>query len=112
MAMPITSPAFDFAPNSDNWDLTAHTAWFKAEGQSKLSQSAQYQHLLHVSQLLAEAAREQAYDGLIIIAAAPVATELEEALAPESRARLIGKLVRDFAGIEPSTACQPAIMRH
>jgi hypothetical protein len=110
MAMPITSPAFDFAPDSVDWDLTAHTAWFKAEGQSTLSRNATRQHFLHVSQVLMEAARERAYDGLIIIAAAPVATELEEALAPESHARLIGKLVRDFAAIEPT--CQPAIMRH
>jgi hypothetical protein len=112
MTIPITSPVFDYAPDSDDWDLRAHTAWFKAERKSRLSGNAKLQHLLHVSQLLAEAARERAYDGLIIIAAAPVATELEEALAPESHARLIGKLVRDFAAIEPSTACQPAIMRH
>lgn len=111
-AMPITSPAFDFAPNSEEWDLTAHTAWFKAERQSRLSRNAKRQHLLYVSQLLSEAAREGAYDGLIIIAAEPIATELEDAVAPESRALLIGKLVRDFAPVESSTTRQPAMMRH
>ena len=112
IAMPITSPAFDFAPDSDSWDLTSHTAWFKAEGQSRLSRNAKRQHLLHVSQLLAEAARERAYDGLIVVAAAPIATELEEILEPKSRALLIGKLVRDFAAIESATTQQTAIMRH
>ena len=111
-AMPITSPAFDFAPDSDDGDLMAHTAWFKADRQSRLSRSVNRQHILHVGQLLSEAARERAYDGLIIIAAEPIATELEDALAPESRALLIGKLVRDFAAIESSMTRQPAIMRH
>jgi hypothetical protein len=112
MAVPITSPVFDFALDSDAWDLAAHTAWFKAVGQSRLSRNAKRQHILHVSQVLAEAAREKAYDGLIIIAAEPIATELEEALAPESRALLYGKVVRDIAGIEPATTDQPAAMRH
>lgn len=112
MTLPITSPVLNFALDSDDWDVTAHTAGFKAERQSRLSRNAKRPHLLHVSQLLAEAARERAYDGLIVIAAEPVATQLEEGLAPECRALLIGKLVRDFAGIEPSTTCQPAAMRH
>jgi hypothetical protein len=112
MAMPITSPVFDFAPEPDGRDLTAHTAWFKAERQSRLSRNAKRQHILHVSQVLSEAARERAYNGLIVIAAEPITAELEEALAPECRALLIGKLVRDFAGVEPTTTSQPAAMRH
>jgi protein required for attachment to host cells len=50
---------------------------------------------MHVSQLLLEGAREGAYDGLIIIAAPAVAAELEDALAPETRALLIGEIVHD-----------------
>jgi protein required for attachment to host cells len=50
---------------------------------------------MHVSQLLLEGAREGAYDGLIIIAAPAVAAEREDALAPATRALLIGEIVHD-----------------
>jgi hypothetical protein len=90
-----------------------YNAWFKAENQSRPSRSPTRQHLWHVSQVLREGARDGAYDGLIIIAAEPVAALLKEALAPETRALLIGKVIRDFAGNDdPPAACEPAEMRH
>ena len=90
--VPIAPPCFERS-SSLGTDLRTFSAWFKAEGQSRISLDAPLQHLLYVSQLLQEAAREGAYDGLVIIAAAPIATELEDALSPETRALLIGKVV-------------------
>jgi hypothetical protein len=65
-----------------------------------------------VSQLLLEGARERAYDGLVIIAAAPVEAELEEALAPETRTLLIGKIVRDSAWHGPEAPCEQQDIHH
>lgn len=113
MAMPITTPFFHVdGSDPDDRGLRAYKAWFKAEGQQRLSRNPRRQHLLHVSQLLREGARDGAYDGLIIIAAEPVVAELKEALAPETRALLMGKMVRDFVGVEPPASCEPPEMRH
>ena len=113
MAMPITTPFFRVeGSDPDDRGLRAYNAWFKTEGQQRLSRNPRRQHLLHVSQLLLESARDGAYDGLIIIAAEPVVAELKEALAPETRALLIGRIVRDFAGFEPPAPYEPPEMRH
>ena len=95
-----------FKPSSSlGEDLRAFSAWFKAEGQTRLCPSLRRQHLLHMSQLLREAAREGAYDGLVIIAAAPIAAELEDALSPETRALLIGKVISH--NLAPDTEGSP-----
>ena len=113
MATPITTPLFDVhGISSDDQDVTAYKAWFKAEPQKRLSQNPRRQHLLHVAQLLLEGARERAYDGLVIIAAAPVAAEIKEALAPETRALLIGNIVRAGFCLEPEIACEQQDIRH
>jgi protein required for attachment to host cells len=65
-----------------------------------------------VSQVLLEGARERAYDGLVIIAAPTVAAELEERLAPDTRALLIGNIVRDSLGLEPDMSCERQDIRH
>jgi len=111
MATPITTP-FLHRDCSDEPDLGALNAWFKVEGHHRPSRSPITQHLLHVSQLLREAARDKAYDGLIIIAAELIQAELEDALAPETRALLIGKIIRDDAMFEQPTPCEPPEMRH
>jgi len=101
VAAPISSPLFNLhGAASNGLDLMAYTAWFKAEPQKRLSQNPRRQHVLHVSQVLLEGARERAYEGLVIIAAAPIAAEFEEALAPETRALLIGNVVRDSPCLE------------
>jgi hypothetical protein len=113
MATPITAPLFDlYGTASDGRDVEAYRAWFKAEPQKRLSQNPRRQHVWHVSQLLLEGACEGAYDGLVIIAAAPVAAELEEALAPETRALLIGNIVHDSSCLEPDAACEQQDIRH
>ena len=113
MAMPITTPVFRVEePDPNDHGLRAYTAWFKAEGHQRLSRNPRRQHLLHVSQVLLEGARDGAYDGLIIIAAEPVVAELKEALAPETRALLIGRIVRNFVGFEAPTPYEPSEMRH
>jgi protein required for attachment to host cells len=65
-----------------------------------------------VSQLLLEGARDKAYDGLIIIAAEPILADLKDALAPEARALVIGKIIRDYASLEPPASREPPEMRH
>ena len=50
-----------------------------------------------LAQFLSEAGQEDVYQRLVIIAAPQIAAELNAALAPETRARLIGKIIRDFA---------------
>lgn len=106
MTASITPPLFDFrGPAPDERDVAAYKAWFKAEPQKRLSQNPRRQHVWHVCQLLLEGARERAYDGLVIIAAESVVAEIETALAPEARALLIGKIVRDVPSREPEVPC-------
>jgi hypothetical protein len=111
MATPITTP-FLRPDCSDGPDLEAYNAWFKVEGRHRPSRTPITRHALHVGQLLLEAARDKAYEGLIIIAAEPVLAQLEDALAPETRALLIGKIIRDDATFEQPTPCEPPEMRH
>ena len=110
-ATPIVAPIFP-AGGTLEQHAHIHGAWFKAEGQRRLSPNPRRQHLWHLSQVLLEAARAGAYDGLIIIAAEPIAAKLKEILAPETRALLIGKVVRDFAGFEPPESFPPAEICH
>lgn len=113
MATPITIRFLYLGGlDSDDRDLKAYKAWFKAEGEQQLGRNPRRQHLLHVSQLLLEGARDKAYDGLIIIATEPVASELEDALAPEIGTLLIGKIVRDDSGLERAATYDPPEMRH
>ena len=112
-ATPITAPNFQpHGWHSDDRHVTANRAWFKAEQQTSLSQNPRRQHLAHIGQVLLEAAREHAYDGLLIIAAAPIAAQLENALAPETRALLIGKIIQDDAGLEPGGFRKQPEIRH
>lgn len=108
MTAPITPPLFDLdRMASDGSGVSAYKAWFKAEPQTRLSQNPRRLHLLHVCQLLLEGAHAQAYDGLVIIAAAPITAELEDTLPPEARALLIGKIVRDVvSSSEPYVPCE------
>ena len=109
----ITTPLFGVhGTGFDGRDVRAYKAWFKAESLTRLSQNPRRQHVLHLAQLLLEGARERAYDGLVIMAAATVGTEVEEALAPEARALLIGNIVRDSAWLEPEVACEQRDIRH
>jgi hypothetical protein len=113
IATPITTPLFDIPGTGfDGRDVRAYKAWFKAESHNTLSQSPRRQHVLHLSQVLLESAREHAYDGLLILAASSVAAEVEEALAPETRALLIGNIVRDGAWLEPEVPCEQRDIHH
>lgn len=60
----------------------------------------------HIAQILGEAAGERAFDGLVIIAAPHIASEIERSLSERTRALMIGDVVRDlpvFAPAEPAT---------
>jgi hypothetical protein len=93
-------------------DVVPYSVWFKTERQIRLSQNPRHQHIAHVSQLLLEGARERAYDNLVIVAQAPIADQIENALAPETRALLIGKIIQDCADIDPEIACEQSEVRH
>jgi hypothetical protein len=113
IAMPITAPRFlSKGPNLHEQHVNTCTAWFKAEGYRRLSRNPRSIHLRYVSQVLLEAARDRAYDGLIIIASEPIAAEFEDTLAPETRALLIGKIVCDFPGRERDLRGDSWEMRH
>jgi hypothetical protein len=112
IATPITTPLFVHGTVFDGRDVSAYKAWFKAESQERLSQSPRRQHLLHLAQLLLEGAREGAYGGLVIMAASTVGAEVEEALAPEARALLIGNIVRDSEWLEPEVPCEQRDIHH
>ena len=113
MITPVATPVFNLGSTSlDQRELAACRAWFNVEGLRRLSRDLRSQHLLHIRQLLLEAARDRAYDGLILIAPEPAAAELQEALALETRALLIGKVIRDLAGGDPAVTDAPAEMRH
>ena len=110
IATPITAPHFYW--DSGERDVTAYKAWFKAERQTWPNQPLRRQHLLHIGQVLLEAARERAYDGLVIIAAAPIVAQLENELAPETRALLIGKIIQDYSGPELEVLRKQPEIRH
>ena len=84
-------------------DETLCRAWFRAEGHNSFSAGPVRRFALHLGQILKEGAREKAYDHLIVIAAPDIAGHLEQVLAPETRALLVGEVVRDLrpAGISP-----------
>ena len=113
MATPITTPLFPVHGSAlAQPDLRPYKAWFKTERQGRLSRNPRRQHLLHVSQILLEGAREDAYDGLVIIAAPTVAAELENALAPETHVRLIGEIVHDHTISAPADVYVLPELRH
>jgi protein required for attachment to host cells len=56
----------------------------------------------HIAQILGEAAAEHAFDGLVIIAAPHIASEIERALSPRARALMIGEIVRDLPAVAPA----------
>ena len=110
---PITAPYFNLCEgDSDERDVRAYKAWFKTERQTSLNQNPRGQHLFHIGQVLLEGARERAYDNLVIIAQAPIADQIESALAPETRALLIGKIMQDYADPDPEIACEQPEVRH
>jgi hypothetical protein len=110
---PITTPCFNLhGPDMGYRDVVPYSVWFKTERQIRLSQNPRHQHIAHVSQLLLEGARERAYDNLVIVAQAPIADQIENALAPETRALLIGKIIQDCADIDPEIACEQSEVRH
>jgi protein required for attachment to host cells len=56
----------------------------------------------HIAQILGEAAAERAFDGLVIIAAPHIAAEIERALSLQTRALMIGDIVRDLPAFAPA----------
>ena len=58
----------------------------------------------HIAQILSEAAAGQAFDGLVIIAAGKIASEIERSLSEHTRALMIGDVVRDLPAFAPAQA--------
>jgi protein required for attachment to host cells len=75
-----------------------HRAWYGPEQRNCFfNRGPRQQFAGHIAQILREAAREDAYDGLILIAAPGIEAELRRALSPETRAKLLGEVIRDGA---------------
>jgi protein required for attachment to host cells len=101
-------PALPFASSvsgagSEREELLCR-AWQRAEGRNSTYAGPAKRFALHLGQILREGAREKAYDGLVIVAAPEIAMHLDRMLAPETRARLIGEIVRDPTPIAPRSA--------
>jgi len=100
LATPVVAPMVPTCPLDGPadivWNETAYRAWFSADSQRLFPSSAKGQLALHLAQLLNEGARDRAFSGLIVVAAPQIRWELKQALSPETRALLIGKIVRDL----------------
>ncbi|HXJ01772.1 MAG TPA: host attachment protein [Micropepsaceae bacterium] len=91
--MPITPPE-DVLLDGPEGEMSR--AWYRFRSGHGFLRGPKAQFAGHIAQILQEAAAEQAYDGLIIIAAPYIADELERALDPRTRALLVGDVVRDL----------------
>jgi protein required for attachment to host cells len=78
-------------------------AWYRFKGGQGFLRGRKAQFAGHIAQILQEAAAEQAYEGLIIIATPEIADELERALDSRTRALLVGDVVRDLPVSDPSS---------
>jgi hypothetical protein len=88
-------------------------AWFgHAKRGFLVRRGPKEQFARHIAQILFEAAREQSYDGLILIAAPEIEAELRRALAPETEARLLGEIIRDLPFARPVEADHAEGIRH
>jgi protein required for attachment to host cells len=73
-----------------------HRAWYGPEKDNCFfNRGPKQQFAEHIAQILREAALEDAYDGLIVIAAPEIETELRRVLSPEIRAKLVGDVIRN-----------------
>jgi len=83
-------------PFAGAYDQASHRAWYGSEKRSCLiNRSPEGEFAAHIAQILLEASREHAYDGLIIIASPEIETELRRAIGPEIAAKLVGEIIRD-----------------
>jgi protein required for attachment to host cells len=87
-------------------------AWYRMQGRSFSIRRTTSVLAGHLVQILSEAAREGAYDGLVVIAAPEIARELDRALTPETRARLIGEIVRDLPPVVSVERMAQAELQH
>ena len=86
-------------------DKRMSEAWYLLGGRSGSMWGATARFADHIAQILGEAAADGAFDGLVIVAAPHIASEIERSLPPRARALIIGEIVRDLpviAPVEPS----------
>jgi protein required for attachment to host cells len=112
----VLAPAIDDAPSCElDSERTArtHRIWYGRENRHCFfARGAEQQFAGHIAQILLEAAREHAYDGLVVVAKPEIEAELRRALAPETRARLIGEVIRDLPHARSDEPAEPAPIRH
>jgi protein required for attachment to host cells len=88
-----------FAGQDEVWTPGRTQAWNVSQAPSFKRQFAS-----ELARILRDGASEDAYDGLIVIAAPRIMGELQRALAPETRERLIGEIVRDLPCVSAAAA--------
>ena len=90
-----------------------HRAWYGSEkGRCLFYRGPSQDFAAHIAQILLEAAREHAYDGLIVIAAPEIEAELRRAIGPEISAKLIGEIIRDQNHLQLSEPSHTDEIRH
>ena len=87
---------------ADEWDTEtrfrhAYAGWHAA-GAGRHIASAKRRFVEELAAFLRDGARERAYDNVVLIAAPQIADDLHEVLAPETRALLVGGILRDGNG--------------
>jgi protein required for attachment to host cells len=93
--VPAPSCANPFA-GADDQASRSRRAWHGSESRPCIFYRGPKQEFAaHIAQILLEAAREHAYDGLIVIAAPEIEAELRRAIGPEASAKLVGDIIRN-----------------
>ena len=77
-------------------------AWYLLGGKSSVMCGASAHFTGHIAQILGEAAAERAFDGLVIISAPHIASQIERALSLQTRALMIGEVVGDLPAFAPA----------
>jgi protein required for attachment to host cells len=95
MLVPAPPSANPFA-SVDDQAMRSHRAWYGGERRPCIFyRGPKGEFAAHIAQILLEAAREHAYDGLIMIATPEIESELRRAIGPEISAKLVGEIIRD-----------------
>jgi protein required for attachment to host cells len=91
--IPTLDPVETFADGVEAWQSAERPVWNARPAAGRRKFATELARVLH------DGASDDAYDGLIVIAAPRIMGELRQALAPETRRRLIGEIVRDLPDV-------------
>lgn len=96
----------------DDHSASASRAWVGSLTQCYQAVGGPEHFAAHLARILGEAARERAYDGLIVVADPQMASALHRSLTPETHALLIGEVIRDLHSVPVEDPAAPLALRH